>query len=144
MELIWLTVIFLGLVCALLCSNIANSKGWEGSSWGITGFLLGPLALLAVVGLPDKKLRRYLRAIAIKLDAEIVEVEIEKEQHIDDYQKIISLLSPKLSELAKENYSEVWATKAILRDEKNRIIAKAKSIFDGGTTKWVITYEKEL
>lgn len=139
MELIWLTVIFLGLVCALLSSSIANSKGWEGSSWGITGFLLGPLALLAVVGLPDKKLRKYLRAIAIKLDADI-----GAEQHIDDYQKIISLLSPKLSELAKENYSEVWATKAILRDEKNRIIAKAKSIFDGGTTKWVITYEKQL
>lgn|GEM_PF-4168302 len=139
MELIWLTVIFLGLVCALLSSNIANSKGWEGSSWGIAGFLLGPLALLAVVGLPDKKLRKYLRAIAIKLDTDI-----GAEQHIDDYQKIISLLSPKLSELAKENYSEVWATKAILRDEKNRIIAKAKSIFDGGTTKWVITYEKQL
>jgi len=139
LELIWLTVIFLGLVCALLSSNIANSKGWEGSSWGIAGFLLGPLALLAVVGLPDKKLRKYLRAIAIKLDTDI-----GAEQHIDDYQKIISLLSPKLSELAKENYSEVWATKAILRDEKNRIIAKAKSIFDGGTTKWVITYEKQL
>lgn len=139
MELIWLTVIFLGLVCALLSSNIANSKGWEGSSWGIAGFLLGPLALLAVVGLPDKKLRKYLRAIAIKLDTDI-----GAEQHIDDYQKIISLLPPKLSELAKENYSEVWATKAILRDEKNRIIAKAKSIFDGGTTKWVITYEKQL
>ena len=139
MELIWLTVIFLGLVCALLSSNIANSKGWEGSSWGIAGFLLGPLALLAVVGLPDKKLRKYLRAIAIKLDTDI-----GAEQHIDDYQKIISLLSPKLSELAKANYSEVWATKAILRDEKNRIIAKAKSIFDGGTTKWVITYEKQL
>ena len=139
MELIWLTVIFLGLVCALLSSNIANSKGWEGSSWGIAGFLLGPLALLAVVGLPDKKLRKYLRAIAIKLDTDI-----GAEQHIDDYQKIISLLSPKLSELAKENYSEVWATKAILRDEKNRTIAKAKSIIDGATTKWVITYEKEL
>jgi hypothetical protein len=54
------------LVFGSFASNIAEAKGHDPVSWAIGGVFLGPIALLASVGLPDLKLRKYLRLIAEK------------------------------------------------------------------------------
>ena len=54
------------IVCAFLCSNVAKAKGYSSSSWFLAGLFFGVLALLAVAGLPNQKLTRYLRYIAEK------------------------------------------------------------------------------
>ena len=57
-------LLLLGLVCAAYTGAVANSKGHAEGPWFLGGLLLGPLALLAAVGLPDLKLRKYLRLLA--------------------------------------------------------------------------------
>lgn len=59
-----LLVLLFAVVFAFLTSCVADSKGHDRSDWFFGGLLLGPLALLASVGLPDLKLRRYLRLLA--------------------------------------------------------------------------------
>ncbi len=58
--LLWLLA---GIVNACFCMSIAESKGFNGISWAAGGFFFGPIALLAAVGLPDIKQRRYLRLL---------------------------------------------------------------------------------
>ena len=72
-----LLVILLAVVCASFSSNVAYSKGHVAGSWFLGGLLFGPLALLAAVGLPDLKLRRYLRLLAEQQGA------VEKEKTED-------------------------------------------------------------
>ena len=50
-------------VNAVFCGTVASLKGFWGVSWGVGGFFFGPIALLAVVGLPDVKQRKYLRLL---------------------------------------------------------------------------------
>lgn len=52
------------LACAFFTFTVAESKGHDPYSWMAGGFFLGPLALLAAVGLPDLKSRKYLRLLA--------------------------------------------------------------------------------
>jgi hypothetical protein len=51
------------IVFAKLCGRIADAKGLDGYYWALAGVFFGPIALLGVIGMPDKKLQRYLRAI---------------------------------------------------------------------------------
>ena len=57
---------FLALASAIVFASyaysVAEAKGHDGSAWGLGGFFLGPVALLASLGLPDLKTRKYLRA----------------------------------------------------------------------------------
>jgi hypothetical protein len=53
-------------ICAFLTSVVAESKGHHRESWFLVGLFLGPLGLLASLGLPDLKTRKYLRLIAEK------------------------------------------------------------------------------
>ena len=53
-------------ICAFLTSVVAESKGHDRESWFLVGLFLGPLGLLASLGLPDLKTRKYLRLIAEK------------------------------------------------------------------------------
>jgi len=46
------------ILCGLLASVVAGNKGHNGCMWAIGGFLLGPLALLATLGLGDRKAQR--------------------------------------------------------------------------------------
>ena len=66
-------LIFIGLAswvaCAFFCSNVARAKGYSSSSWFFAGFFFGFFALIAVAGLPDKKLRKYLLQIGVKQEA---------------------------------------------------------------------------
>lgn len=61
---IFLPLLILGLVCGTYSSLVAGAKGYEAPIWFFSGLLFGPLALLAAVGLPDLKLRKYLRLLA--------------------------------------------------------------------------------
>ena len=58
---IWIPIVF-------FTTTIANSKDYNGLLWFIGGFLLGPIALISIAGMPDKKLKKYLRVITEILD----------------------------------------------------------------------------
>lgn len=64
----WIYIFVIAFVCGSLSQQVAKSKGW-GEAWFLAGLLFGPLGLLAAVGLPDKQLRNYVRALAEKLEA---------------------------------------------------------------------------
>lgn len=161
MEFLLLVIaILLGIVCAILTSRVADSKGWEASGWFIAGLLLGPLALLAVVGLPDKKLRQYVRALALKLDAIEVELphteiaaaqesveftsDVTVEDKEADYQKLRSLLDPKLLELINEKSTEITPKNIVFRNHIGSILVNANSVVNGTTKTWRIVYQKQL
>ena len=42
------------ILCGLFASVIAGNKGHNGCMWSIGGFVFGPLAVLATLGLGDK------------------------------------------------------------------------------------------
>ena len=47
-----------------LFGTISEDKGHNGIAWFWGGLLFGPIALLAVAALGDRKLRRYIRLMA--------------------------------------------------------------------------------
>ena len=57
------------IASAFFCAQIANEKGYSTINWCIFGFLFGFFALIAAAGLPDKKLRKYIRLIGEKQNA---------------------------------------------------------------------------
>ena len=57
------------IASAFFCAQVANEKGYSTINWCIVGFLFGFFALIAVAGLPDKKLRKYIRLIGEKQNA---------------------------------------------------------------------------
>jgi hypothetical protein len=59
-----LLLLLVALACAGYSSAVAGSKGHDSGPWALGGFLFGPLAFLASLGLPDLKTRRYLRLLA--------------------------------------------------------------------------------
>ena len=59
-----LLIVVLAVLFACYTSAVAESKGHATSAWFCGGLFFGPLALLAAVGLPDLKLRKYLRLLA--------------------------------------------------------------------------------
>jgi len=59
-----LPLIIGALACATFTLAVAESKGHDGTPWSVGGLFFGPLALLAAVGLPDLKSRKYLRLLA--------------------------------------------------------------------------------
>tara|TARA_B100001121_G_C18278079_1_gene429374 strand:+ start:200 stop:466 length:267 start_codon:yes stop_codon:yes gene_type:complete len=57
------------IVSALFCSLVAYEKGYSNVAWFFGGIVFGFIALIAVAGLPDKRLRNYLRQIGEKQNA---------------------------------------------------------------------------
>ena len=57
------------IASAFFCASVASEKGYNGTAWAFGGFLFGFFALIAVAGLPDRKLRRYIRLIGEKQKA---------------------------------------------------------------------------
>ena len=43
------------ILCGFFASTIAGGKGYGGCSWSLGGILFGPLALIATLGLRDRK-----------------------------------------------------------------------------------------
>ena len=58
-------LLFIWLPCGLYTGNVAEAKGLN-SGWGWGGFLFGPIALVAAVGMPNQTQMRILRLIAEK------------------------------------------------------------------------------
>ena len=79
MEFFVLFIVFIvWLASGFYCGAVADSKGHNGAAWAFGGFFFGFIALIAVAGLPDRKLRKYIRLIgekqkAIKVVKESVE-----------------------------------------------------------------------
>ena len=61
--MLFILLLFAWIPCAAFTTEIASSKGYSGTSWFIGGLLFGPIALIGAAGLPDRKLRKYLRQI---------------------------------------------------------------------------------
>ena len=59
------------IITALLCAIVAADKNHNGTAWGFAGLFLGPLALIATVGLSDRRQHQLLRKIADALSGEI-------------------------------------------------------------------------
>ena len=57
------------IASAFFCASVASEKGYNGTAWAFGGFLFGFFALIAVAGLPDRKLRKYIRQIGEKQQA---------------------------------------------------------------------------
>ncbi len=77
--------IIFAVVCAGFTGEVAGSKGWDRMQWFLRGLLFG---LLAACGLPDKKLRKNLRALVKKLEAldkDEASYEADKKKLEDDY-----------------------------------------------------------
>ena len=57
-------VIVIGWVAsAIFCAILANEKGYLPVAWFFGGLFFGFFALIAAAGLPDLKLRKYIRQI---------------------------------------------------------------------------------
>ena len=69
MGFVLISLLVTWISCAVIASSVADAKGLDGFSWGVAGFLLGPIGLIGAVGMPDRRLRSYIRSIAIKLEA---------------------------------------------------------------------------
>ncbi len=59
-----LVLLLIPPLCACYTSAVASSKGHDAFPWAMGGLILGPLALIASLGLPDLKTRKYLRLLA--------------------------------------------------------------------------------
>ena len=64
-----LVSIVIWIASAMVASNVAEAKGLDGSSWSLAAFFFGPIGLIGVAGMPDRRLRSYVRAVAVKLEA---------------------------------------------------------------------------
>ena len=62
-------VIVVWLSSAIFCAILANDKGYSNVAWFFGGLVFGLFALIAAAGLPDKKLRKYIRLIGEKQNA---------------------------------------------------------------------------
>lgn len=59
-----LLLILISVLCGAYTGAVAKSKGHPADLWFTGGFLFGPLALLASMGLADLKLQKYIRLLA--------------------------------------------------------------------------------
>lgn len=70
----FLVGLLLGAICGGLAREVALSKGRDGWRWFGAGFLFGPLGLIAVAGISDRKnhmlLNRLLR-VSSQIEEEI-------------------------------------------------------------------------
>ncbi len=61
-SLFFFTFVF-GIPCGLLCSSLANNKGYNPWRWFACGVLFNILGLIAAAGMPDRLLRNQLREV---------------------------------------------------------------------------------
>ena len=102
MELYILLFLILWLPAGFYAGEVAYQKGYNGTAWGIGGFFFGFMALIAVAGLPDRRLRKYIRQIGEKQNA----IEVVKRGELLDGNTKISFSMPKDSS-KEEIYEEL-------------------------------------
>ena len=87
-----LVLVIVWLSAGFYCGQVAHQKGYSGTAWAIGGLFFGFIALIAAAGLPDRKLRQYIRLIGEKQNA----IEVVKETvEVVDGNKKISFAMPK-------------------------------------------------
>jgi hypothetical protein len=109
----------IGVISGSLASHVAASKGCDGASWFVLGLFFGPLALLALAGMPDRKLHRYLRAIAEKQGVDIAPFEAEPDKSDMKPNEFIAKESISKEELWKLVLSKVSPEVAAEADFRN-------------------------
>ena len=67
--MVGLVVVIIFIASGFYCSVVAGEKGYNRANWFLGGLFFGFLALFAAVGLPNKKLERYIRRIGLKQEA---------------------------------------------------------------------------
>ena len=65
------SIFLINIVSGVLCSAVANEKGYNFIWWFILGLLFNFFALIAAAGLPDKKLRKYIRTLSSRMNQKI-------------------------------------------------------------------------
>ena len=70
-------ILLIWIPTAFFTANVAGQKEYNAILWFIGGFIFGPLALIAVAGMPDRRARKFLRRIAEKLDPEEIKKEVK-------------------------------------------------------------------
>ena len=95
--------LFFWLPAGIYSGEVAHQKGYSGAAWGFKGLLFGFIALIAAAGLPDRKLRKYIRLIGEKQNA--IEI-VEEEFKLVDGNTKISFAMPKDAS-KKEIYKEL-------------------------------------
>ena len=139
-------LVALWIPCAVFCGVIAEDKGHGGISWFWGGLLFGPVGLLAVVALVDRKQRRYLRLIAESQGVKIDRSEDESLHSVIAEEDIISVNdigSAEIYNAAAKAYlrdggkkkcsfanSEISREKVVLKDENNKMV-EVMSFYDG-------------
>ena len=96
------------IASALFCALVANEKGYSNVAWFFGGLIFGFIALIAVAGLPDKRLRNYLRQIGEKQNA--IDPEsggdqwLEKASDWDDQRKVNKINKKTKKLLGKDDW----------------------------------------
>ena len=157
MATFWFVLLVSGIISAGLCGSVANAKGLESSGWGMAGFLFGPLALIAVAGMPDKRLRLTLLALAehqgATIDEEVTDAgRLNSNEGFSTYHrasedeiwsKAIGALEPELGGAASRVKSEISANNIVIKDQAGRIIARASYAGNtSGPKLWKFRYKK--
>ena len=115
---IFIFFVILWLPAGFYSGQVAHQKGYSGTKWGIGGFFFGFIALIAVAGLPDRRLRKYIRQIGEKQNA----IELVKRDELLDGNTKISFSMPKDSskdEIYKELVDALEAKDIKLSEEFN-------------------------
>ena len=153
-----LVVVIFFIASGFYCSFVAGEKGYSRKNWFFGGLFFGFLALFAAVGLPNKKLERYIRRIGLKQEAfsenelefnEILKT-VENENNIlvpikydseELWSFLLSKTNNKLDEADRSN-SQINKNKIVFKSVDNKIIATAKKIFSssGKFDRWILKY----
>ena len=86
--MLFFVALFIWIPCAIVAQNVAKAKGLNSGDWALAAFLLGPIGLLGVVGMPDRKLNSYIQAIAIKLEAVEISAGIDDNASASDAKSV--------------------------------------------------------
>ena len=106
MEVLFVPILVIGIICAALSSHVADAKGCDSGGWGLVGFLCGPLALLALAAMPDRRLRRYIRALAEK--SEVQFDSLGPEQFADNPKSIAKASMAQLQTWPSDSQKTIW------------------------------------
>ena len=158
---IFIFLLFIWLPSAFYSAQVAHQKGYNGTDWGIGGFFFGTIALIAVAGLPDRRLRKYIRQIgekqnAIPVGKESVE---QSDELINDntrisfsmpkdstkeeiYKKLVDALD--VEDLRLENYNvtsynldiDSWGKQFIVNSEKKDRLIVLTGSYRGNKIIW--------
>ena len=98
----------------MVASNVAEAKGLDGSSWAMVAFFFGPIGLIGVAGMPDRRLRSYMRAIAVKLEA-------IKEQEVASIESLQQL--PVAASASEGGDPQYFYVDSMLNNDEQRLAA---------------------